>query len=1188
MVDDDASACHISAIDPGSHAELWSSSLPIGGAGSGDVDSSLALSCNGTLYALGEHNQKLTAIDTIGSSHNQIWTADVPGDITGLPLNRHFNSSPAIDADGTIYVGGGQHLHAINPSTGANKWSFPSDSTRVFQSSPAIGLDTVYIGGESSVGLFAVDSAIGALKWSFSPSDWSFTKDVLSSPAVAADGTIYICMADPDDNKATLFAILDLGTTGVESWRIKLDGQYTSCSPCIGPDGTVFIADSNKVYAVVSSVTNSPLAPPANSPWPMYHHDAQHTGLGCFTPSCTTFPTNAIAWWPLNGNADDIIEQHTSTLITNVGISQGQVGRGLVCRRKDGGVTVPDNWGLNFSTGDFSITAWVRPETASTDYGVMNIVDKRDVAGDTSTKGYEMYLVDGQLGFQMSDDQGGPQLGANDTTDLRDGNWHFVAITVDRDDPSGGKLYVDGSLVQTFDPTAAPGDMTTTGIPLLIGIHPSSYLDCNFRGGLDEVAVYQYAIDSTSLGDLYAQGQAGLFANLSASGLWSFEGNANDTSFNGNNGTLFSSSEASFVAGKIGPAMYLQGGSVAGVLVEDRADLDFGSGVDFTIEAWVRPESASTSYGVMDIVDKRETPDDSHAKGYEFCLSGGQLTFQMSDSVSTSPLGAGGGPDLRNGAWHHVAVTVQRGSSTGGHLYVDGTSVATFNPTSKSGSLGTTGTPLLIGMHPSPWLDCNFRGGIDEVTMFKRALTSTEIAAEVTAGYNGRCFQCVDLPTNAIAWWPTDTDATDIVLNHTSTLVRGHSFVSAQVNDGLKLTGRRAGVSVPNSWALNFSTFDFSVSAWFKADSTATWFSYMPIIDKGLIPDETPSKGYALYVVDGQLSFQMADDPDGSRIGVTDSTDLRDNTWHCVVISVTRSDSSGGKMYLDGSLVQTFDPTGAPGDTTTPDALLIGMHPLYQDYNFQGVLDEVAVYGFALDETSAASICSSGVSSANGYWPLNDNAQDSSGVGNHGTILSPDFSFVLGKVGPAIKLEGGTGTGISVADAADLNFGAGTNFTIEGWVRPESVDTSYGVMDIVDKRDTPNDYQAKGYEFCLIGGQLGFQMSDSLGSYPLVTSGGPDLRDGSWHHVAVTVDRASSSGGKLYVDGAQVGSSFNPTTKSGSLGTTGIPLLIGMHPSPWLDCNFSGELDEITMYKRALTATEIQTIYNVGNGGKCK
>jgi len=48
-------------------------------------------------------------------------------------------------------------------------------------------------------------------------------------------------------------------------------------------------------------------------------------------------------------------------------------------------------------------------------------------------------------------------------------------------------------------------------------------------------------------------------------------------------------------------------------------------------------------------------------------------------------------------------------------------------------------------------------------------------------------------------------------------------------------------------------------------------------------------------------------------------------------------------------------------------------------------------------------------------------------------------------------------------------------------------------------------------------------MSDSLLSYPLVVSAGPDLRDGGWHHVAVTVDRASSTGGRLYVDGIQVG-----------------------------------------------------------------
>jgi len=143
----------------------------------------------------------------------------------------------------------------------------------------------------------------------------------------------------------------------------------------------------------------------------------------------------------------------------------------------------------------------------------------------------------------------------------------------------------------------------------------------------------------------------------------------------------------------------------------------------------------------MDIVDKRITPfvnNDSRAQGYELCVSSGVLAFQMSDNLTSFPLGASGGPDLRDGSWHHVAVTVDRNCTTGGRLYVDGAVVNVFNPTSRAGDLSNTNA-LLVAMHPSSWLDCNFRGGIDEVSFHKRVLTFDEIAAIRAASTSGKC-----------------------------------------------------------------------------------------------------------------------------------------------------------------------------------------------------------------------------------------------------------------------------------------------------------------------------------------------------------------------------------------------------------------------------------------------------------------
>jgi alpha-tubulin suppressor-like RCC1 family protein len=287
-----------------------------------DIEMSPAAAADGTVYALETGINMLGAWPPNGDPNNPEWLATVPAEYEDGSLNFiggllsqdcRFDSSPAIDADGTIYIGGGFGVFAINPD-GTTKWVFTparkdTTSERMFQSSPAIGPDgTVYIGGEDGI-FYALDTtstSINHKKWVFDPtSTWQQIDNqtppsplpILSSPAVAADGTIYITMQDPNHPEAQsygtsndphlgyayLFALspvdghvlwtfpLPSGTNGVED-------QYTSSSPTIGPDGTIYVATENRVHAIVSSNPTIPLPPLATSPWPMFHHDPRHTG----------------------------------------------------------------------------------------------------------------------------------------------------------------------------------------------------------------------------------------------------------------------------------------------------------------------------------------------------------------------------------------------------------------------------------------------------------------------------------------------------------------------------------------------------------------------------------------------------------------------------------------------------------------------------------------------------------------------------------------------------------------------------------------------------------------------------------------------------------------------------------------------------------------------------------------------
>ena len=84
--------------------------------------------------------------------------------------------------------------------------------------------------------------------------------------------------------------------------------------------------------------------------------------------------------------------------------------------------------------------------------------------------------------------------------------------------------------------------------------------------------------------------------------------------------------------------------------------------------------------------------------------------------------------DLRDGKFHHIAVTVQRNSTKGLRFYVDGHRVATFDPTAASGDLSNA-SPLRLGNHPDLGMRCFYNGIISHVRLFNRALSDSEIQA---------------------------------------------------------------------------------------------------------------------------------------------------------------------------------------------------------------------------------------------------------------------------------------------------------------------------------------------------------------------------------------------------------------------------------------------------------------------------
>jgi outer membrane protein assembly factor BamB len=189
----------------------------------GVISSSPAIGADGTVY-VGSGDGNLYALNAKGTRK---WSYFTGGEVS---------SSPAIGADGTIYVGSGDgNLYAINPD-GTLKWSCATNSANpnpfYLSSSPAISADgTIYVGsGDGS--LYAINPN-GNLKWSYAT--LTYYLGIASSPAIGADGTIYV---GSDDNR--LYALNPDGTLKW-SYSDNPDCPGTSSSPAIDADGTIYV-----------------------------------------------------------------------------------------------------------------------------------------------------------------------------------------------------------------------------------------------------------------------------------------------------------------------------------------------------------------------------------------------------------------------------------------------------------------------------------------------------------------------------------------------------------------------------------------------------------------------------------------------------------------------------------------------------------------------------------------------------------------------------------------------------------------------------------------------------------------------------------------------------------------------------------------------------------------------------------
>ncbi len=447
------------------------------------------------------------------------------------------------------------------------------------------------------------------------------------------------------------------------------------------------------------------------------------------------------SWSGVSGEVED-----SSSAGTGDGTAENRastIGSGHICRagRFDGRNDYVDlgnesaspdlNTAFSNSSSAFTVAMWVNPsqlENDRTNHRTRNTVFAKasDRYGDNleigiNTNGTVHVYLNTVARDAYSD------FGAEDSVPLN--AWTFLAVTYD-----------SGTLAVTINDTRYENTSTWSGASVLTGVNgspvtvgSSQHVNNYFTGRIDEVRVWSKALDATELAEIKSLTRSGCSGACYTDPVAEYQmeldypwtgavaGEVNDSA--GSNSGIAARRGSGAIPIQTSPSQgkVCRAGSFVRVNSNNGGYLDLGDPASgdldpgsspWTVSAWFKWDGSSDE----NIIYNKESL-------YEARVRNGQVHYAWRphwnwDGGSSFPVTAN--------SWYHIT-TVYDGSEQ--ILYKDGQQVYAR---SESGSMGSNGYKFLIGArgHTSPR---NFFGGmIDELRIYNRALSESEIGQLVT------------------------------------------------------------------------------------------------------------------------------------------------------------------------------------------------------------------------------------------------------------------------------------------------------------------------------------------------------------------------------------------------------------------------------------------------------------------------
>lgn len=611
----------------------------------------------------------------------------------------------------------------------------------------------------------------------------------------------------------------------------------------------------------------------------------------------------------------------------------------------------------------------------------------------------------------------------------------------------------------------------------------------------------------------------------------------------------------------------------------------FSNPQNFSVSFWFKTSVASGHKIIGTESDATGTGSSSYDRQFYIGTDGklyfGWYSGSFNTIVSTDT--------LNDDKWHYVTGT--HASGGGGVLYVDGVSQGTAANDAES----YVGYWRLGSYKLTSWTNASdgyFTGQVDEVRIYNRSLSAAEqayIYNRTKPAGSGSVAKSVTNMNGLVGDWDfDDCDACTTVADRSGRGNNGTMYdatgspdpvnlhTTGKLGNGATFDGTKYYVDAGNNSTLNI-TGAITISAWIKANTIAR----SAVVAK----DFTDVRGY-MFGMDtaGEVYLEK----DGS-IFLNSGATMSAGRWNHIALTF---DGADWATWLNGAkqgLVS--DPVGIPSQTTT--SLTIGRRNYtgVESY-FDGSIDEVKIYNRGLSEAEIKNLYNStrkilvNVPQKDlvkdglvGNWSFN--GPDMSGVtvidrgsgGNNGT-LTGGVATTEGIIGQGLHLDG-TNDYVTMADHASLDLTG--SITMSTWLRHSS-DTFKAWEAIFTKGDSAYRLHLCGNtDFC--GGPVALlnaieaAFSGTSCSGNGVTSTVVPVTN-RWYFVTVVYDGSTI---KMYVDGALDAQ----VSCTGTVTANGFAVNIGEN-SDQTGRYWNGDIDDVRLYNRALSADEVLKLYKAG------